>query len=75
MPRVSQWSATLLQIAGEPKELVTLSESRAATSGAGSAASGYDGSSSGVTVVVPRAGLKSAKSGSIAISVSPGRMP
>ena len=72
-PRASQWSATLPQIAGEPNERVTLSAMSADTIGAGSAASGLEGSRSGVTVVAPRAGLKSAKRGSIAMSVSPGR--
>ena len=40
--------------------------------GAGSAAAGREGSSKGVTVVTRSAGLKSAKSGSIGMSTSPG---
>ena len=70
-----QWRLMIRQSVGEPKELVTFSWRMAWTIFAGSTSAGRCGSISGTMVVMPRAGLKRAKMGSMGRSTSPGWMP
>ncbi len=72
---LSQWSESGSSSPGDANIVVTPWSRIAIAIFRGSARAGREGSMSGTTVVIPRAGSKSAKSGKVGRSISPGSMP